>query len=140
MGSVQSLLHIQRKAFIELDLGKIRTSTWAYFSSKAATFLVTGAQIYRKNVDYFHFPLEEWNEQKLKDGCEQIIYNCAGLPVPETAFNNLSEIELENLFEMFHFNKVGDIKYFENNIAEMHIIHKISQYMENVIYFKQSKK
>jgi hypothetical protein len=139
MGPVKSLLRIQRKAFVELDLGLIRTSPWAYFSFKAARFLVIGANIYRK-ADYFHFPLEECNEQKLKDGCEQIIYHCAGLPTPKTSFNNLCEIELENLFEMFHFNKVGDTQYFGNNIFEMHITHKMNSYMENIIYFKQDKK
>jgi hypothetical protein len=104
----RELLMIQRKQFRAFDGDRIDASIWAYFSFKAARFLVVGAEIYRKD-DFFHYPLPEWNEAKLKAGCEPIIYNCAGLPVasadlPKGAFVDLSECDLKSLFNMFHFD------------------------------------
>jgi hypothetical protein len=138
-GKVQTLLDFQRKTFVELGLNKIIKGkdigkpAWAYFSRKAAIFLVVGMEIYRKQ-DFFHYPLVEWDEEKLRNGCEQIIYNCAGLSIPEMAFGDLSEIELQNLFELFHFQKTGDITYTDG-IAEIYFHHKISP-MHSSIYFK----
>lgn len=133
MGPVKTLLNIQLKRRAELDLKYNAASSWAYFSFKAAKFLVVGPKIYAKG-DYFHYPLPEWDTAKLTVGCEQIIYQCAGLPTPAAPFTNLTETELENLFAMFHFIKTGDAEPVENGISAMRFNHKMG-HEETTIYF-----
>ena len=123
---IQKLLKLQNEKLETLGLSKHGGSTWDYISYKAASFLIEGAEKYRK-ADYYSYPLEEWNEEKLKMGCEQIIYNCAGIKSDKTHFENLSEIDIRNLFEMFHFRKYGDVENRGNNIMEMPFRHKIDK-------------
>ena len=133
-GKVRTLLNIQRQKLEELELSHMEgIPTWAYISTKAARFLAVGAEIYQKQ-DYFHYPLPEWNIKKLIIGCEQIIYNCAGLPSPETCFINLSETEVIYLFELFHFSNTGEIQYKDNSIAEMNFIHKMDKRKYSAYY------
>ena len=129
-GKVETLLNIQREKLEELDLSHHEAvSTWAYISFKAARFLVVGAEIYRKQ-DYFHYPLIEWNVEKLINGCKQIIYNCAGLPTFKTCFINLTEPEIINLFELFHFSKTEETQHKIRNTAKIQFCHKI----DNIFY------
>ena len=124
-GKVKTLLNIQREKLQELDLCNLEAvSTWTYISFKAARFLVVGAELYRKQ-DHFHYPLTGWNTEKLINGCEQIIYNCAGLPSFKTCFINLTEQEIINLFELFHFSKIEGTQHKIRNIAKMQFCHKI---------------
>lgn len=134
MGPVKTLLHIQRKRLAELGIKTITgSSRWVYFSFKAAKFLVVGPKIYAKD-DYFHVPLPEWDTETLTKGCEQIIYQCAGLPTPASAFTDLTETDLEQLFALFHFIKIGDVQPVENNISVMLFNHRMDG-GETVIYF-----
>ena len=134
-GKVKTLLNIQSEKCMELDLPPLEGfSAWTYFSYKAAIFLVVGPEIYRKD-DYFQYPLPEWDSAIIKTGCEQIIYNCAGLASPQTCFEGLSESNIIMLFKMLHYTQKGDIEYKGNDIAEIHFCHIMNETPHSV-YFK----
>ena len=134
-GEVDSLLRKQKNVLKELNLSKHESSSmFAYFSFKAAKFLVIGAELYRKQ-DFFHYPLEEWDGEKLELGCRQIIEECAGLSTPETCFEGLSETDVLNLFELFHFTIDGETDFLDNDVRKIVVRHKMDG-MAHTVYYK----
>jgi tetratricopeptide (TPR) repeat protein len=97
---------------------------YAYIFSKAASLITKGAGKYRED-DYFHYPLKEWNEEKIISGCRQIVYECRGLS-PEYCFNYLSEDEFKNLLQLFHFDTVS-IEKVNEKIIKGSFVHKMDK-------------
>jgi hypothetical protein len=113
-----------------MQAGIFVPSEFAYISFKAAKFFVTGAAIYRKN-DFFHYPLEEWNAENIKNCCKQILEDCAGV-VPDCAIRGLASSDIRNTFELFHFTKTANEA--DKNTFRMDFIHKIGKQKLSVYY------
>jgi hypothetical protein len=127
--TVGNLLAIQRKKIIELgtlNQNCPESSNFGYISYKAAAYLVMPTNIYKRN-EYFNYPLDEWDNEKLKLGCEKIIYNCSGIN-KNNVFSELSINEIKNLFELFHFSFINiETICNEENIYELKFIHKTDE-------------
>ena len=137
VGKVQELLNIQLNKRRELNLSNNENlSTWVYCSFKAARYLAVGSDIYLKQ-DFFNYPLQEWDSDKLIMGCKQIIYNCAGISLIDTYFEGLSEFEIRNLFELFHFSKIDDIEYIDNEFIKINFCHKMDS-RKHTVYCKNN--
>jgi hypothetical protein len=121
------LLKIQMEKMYQLGISRKDVAdmpSWAYLASKAATYLVTGKKFYQKD-DFFHYPLDEWDEEKLKSSCESIIYNCTGM-MPDSCFTDLTIEELKNLFEFFHFDfEKIEIINEDRDLYVMSFVHKM---------------
>jgi tetratricopeptide (TPR) repeat protein len=107
------------------------TNHYAYIFSKAALFLVKGVVQYRED-DFFNYPLKEWDEKKLTSGCNQIVGYTKGLS-PEYCFENLTEIEFENLLNLFHFDLIKTENTSGENIVKGYFKHKMDGY-EIIMY------
>ena len=112
---------------------------YGYIFYKASTFLLTGANEYRYN-DFFHYPLVEWDEAKLKNGCEQWV-NAKGI-TEQQCLENLTKNEIRDLFELFHYSvireepvkkrvsKIRQLFFFKNQgeeVSKITIQHMVSE-------------
>jgi len=87
-------------------------------------FLLADVDEYRYN-DYFHYPLLEWNQEKLKIGCEQWIHT-KGI-TEQNCLENLTQIEIRDLFELFHYDMLKVEPTMTKEVSKITFQHKFRE-------------
>jgi len=124
-----ALLDAYSSAYTKEEIQKIAdldglVGQYGYIFSKASKFLLNGADEYKYN-DYFHYPLVEWNQEKLKNGCEQWV-KAKGV-TEQQCLKNLTKNEIRDLFELFHYTLINTEPTLKDGVSKVTFQHKMSE-------------
>jgi len=126
---INALLEAYSSAYKKKELQKITNldslvGQYGYIFHKASKFLLVGTDEYGYN-DYFHYPLVEWNQEKLKNGCEQFA-QAKGV-TEQQCLENLTQEEIRDLFELFHYTLIKVESSQKEGVSKIIFRHKVEE-------------
>lgn len=106
---------IEKESMLPKSIKEKISERYVYLWSKAAIYLSSGTESYRKE-DYFKYPLKEWDIEQIDAGVIQIVRFLKGIsPDYFIELNNI--INVEELMLTFHFVKRSENKLGQNIFA-----------------------
>lgn len=78
----------------------------------------------RYEKDIFNYPLDNWDNNSIVSGYQQILYNCRGFTI-ERYINAISVVDIRNMMESLYYSFLNFEKTKVENVYKITFIHKV---------------